>query len=131
MSGVSTEDAVHPIVAGLDGALKTGKHALCAFLEFKGAFIDATFKSLREGLLRNDNNTACRRWIFGMLVNRSAEAILAGKSRHRTVESGCPQDGVLSPLLWNLVAEEVLSRLKTAIPQVYCQDFADELGLVT
>jgi hypothetical protein len=67
-----------------------------------------------------------------MLMTRTAEAGIDDVVRSRKVERGCPQGGVLSPLLWNLLVSEVLRRLKRCLPQMLSQSqaFADDLGLI-
>ena len=41
---------------------------------------------------------------------------------------GCPQGGVLSPLLWCLVVSELLTRL--SVGGVYAQGYADDICLL-
>jgi retron-type reverse transcriptase len=65
-----------------------------------------------------------------MLTRRTVEAGIGDIVSSRVVERGCPQGGVLSPLLWNLLVSEVLTRLKRSLPQLLSQAFADDLGLM-
>jgi hypothetical protein len=44
------------------------------------------------------------------------------------VARGCPQGGVLSPLLWCLVIDDLIVRLNTG--GVYCQGYADDICLL-
>jgi len=46
----------------------------------------------------------------------------------RKAEKGCPQGGVLSPLLWDLVMEEILSVNTEKYSSIYTQGFADDLA---
>jgi hypothetical protein len=46
-----------------------------------------------------------------MLESRLVDASLTGSSLTARVAGGCPQGGVLSPLLWNLVVDELLAGL--------------------
>lgn len=71
----------------------------------------------------------CARFISHMLRNRIIYTSTHNLSRK--AERGCPQGGVLSPLLWNLVVDELLSRLRSALPQVYSCGFADDLGAIS
>ncbi|GJQ80620.1 hypothetical protein Trydic_g9206 [Trypoxylus dichotomus] len=43
-------------------------------------------------------------------------------------EDGCPQGGVLSPLLWCLLVGDVLSDLREA--GYYAQDYADDIAII-
>jgi hypothetical protein len=44
-----------------------------------------------------------------MLESRLVHTFLTGSSLTAKVVGGCPQGGVLSPLLWNLVADRLLT----------------------
>jgi hypothetical protein len=55
------------------------------------------------------------RWIRATLEGRLATATLGGVTRGITVSTGCPQGGVLSPLLWCLVVNELLARLNEGV----------------
>jgi hypothetical protein len=45
----------------------------------------------------------CCRWVRSMLESRLVHTSLMGSSLTAKVAGGCPQGGVLSPLLWNLL----------------------------
>jgi hypothetical protein len=53
--------------------------------------------------------------------------MLSSLSRIVAVSKGCPQGGVLSPLLWCLVVEDPLARLSGV---VYAQGYADDISLL-
>jgi len=55
-------------------------------------------------------------------------ASLGGFSRSIAVFRGCPQGGVLSPLLWCLVVDGLLARLNEG--GVYAQGYADDICLL-
>jgi hypothetical protein len=44
------------------------------------------------------------------------------------VSRGCPQGGVLSPLLWCLVVDDLMSRF--SMDGEYCQGYADDICLL-
>lgn len=46
------------------------------------------------------------------------------------VQRGCPQGGLLSPLLYNLVVHDLLNNLRTEFPEAYSQGFADNLAVL-
>jgi hypothetical protein len=58
-------------------------------------------------------------WIVAMLSKRMVRAELRGVSLKMMVHRGCPQGGVLSPLLWKMVINSLLR-----------QGFADDIAIV-
>jgi len=68
------------------------------------------------------------RWIRAILEGWLAMATLGGLSRSVAVSTGYPQGGVLSPLLWCLVVNELLTRLNEG--GVYSQGYADDICLL-
>jgi hypothetical protein len=51
-----------------------------------------------------------------------------GVSRSIAVARGCPQEGVLSPLLWSLVVDELLVGLNQG--GIYAQGYVDDICLL-
>jgi hypothetical protein len=47
-----------------------------------------------------------------MLGGRKIKATLAGEALEGSVARGCPQEGVLLPLLWSLVVDKLIRGLK-------------------
>ncbi|OXA43053.1 Retrovirus-related Pol polyprotein from type-1 retrotransposable element R1 [Folsomia candida] len=103
MKGRSTESAMHQIVARAEGTLRTREHAIVVFMDIRGAFSDATVQSIED----------------------------ASHGLSRVAERGCPQGGVLSPLLWNLVVDEVPKKLRNSLPQVYSNGYADDISTLS
>jgi hypothetical protein len=62
------------------------------------------------------------------LEGRLAMATLGGLPRSVRVSRGCPQRGVLSPLLWCLVVNDLLSRVNEG--GVYTQGYAGDICLL-
>jgi len=73
-----------------------------------------------------DYNTIRR--IRALTEGRLATATLGGTSRIVEVSRGCPQGGVLSPLLWCLVFDGLTARLNGC--GVYSQVYADDICLL-
>jgi len=46
------------------------------------------------------------------------------------VERGCPQEGVLSPFLWNFIMDDLLRKLREKLSYAYSQGFADYLAIL-
>jgi hypothetical protein len=57
---------------------------------------------------RGLEETYCR-WVRSMLESRLVHTSVMGSSLTARVTGGCPQGGVLSPLLWNLVVDRLLT----------------------
>jgi hypothetical protein len=61
-----------------------------------------------------------------MLDRRNINAILSGETLRASAARGCPQGGVLSPLLWSLVVDDLLWELNSNghYTVVYADDIA-------
>ncbi|OXA41948.1 Retrovirus-related Pol polyprotein from type-1 retrotransposable element R1 [Folsomia candida] len=131
MSGLSTEDALHNVVAGIERSLKSSGSTLGVFLDVKRAFNEAPFDVLLSGLKRHNIHPLCCNFISHMLTSRSVEFVTYGRTFSRRVKKGCPQGGVLSPLLWNLAVDELLTELMGKFPGIYTQGYADDVALLS
>jgi len=67
-------------------------------------------------------------WISATLEGRLATATLGGSFKRAEVSRGCPQGGVLSPLLWCLVVDELIIGLNRG--GVHTQGYADDICLL-
>ena len=64
-----------------------------------------------------------------MIKSRSTTLELNGTSRTIKITKGCPQGGILSPFLWNLVMDSLLNFTKDKVP-CDMQGFADDIALL-
>jgi hypothetical protein len=64
------------------------------------------------------------RWVDAMLRSRVVSSRLGETVSYAEVRRGCPQGGVLSPLLWSLVVDSLLDELNSQ--GLYCQGYADD-----
>jgi hypothetical protein len=62
IKGVSTEAALHQLVARAEGALKSSEYAIGIFLDIKGAFSESTFRSLEKGMKGFNISLTCARF---------------------------------------------------------------------
>jgi hypothetical protein len=69
-----------------------------------------------------------RRCIDAMLRCRSVQVEIRGSNVRVLVSRRCPQEGVLSPLLWNVDVDYLLCRLHYAHYQT--QGYADDVVLL-
>lgn len=63
-----------------------------------------------------------------MLSKRTICANLGDTNKRIRATKGCPQGGVMSPLLWCLVVDSLITRLNNA--GFYTQGYADDLAIV-
>ena len=64
-------------------------------------------------------------WIMSLLQNRTISIQLSGESLEFKTVKGCPQGGVLSPLLWSLVIDSAISTLDDQY--IHTEGYADDL----
>ena len=126
--GKSVDTALHGLVFKIEKALNTGQIAGGLFLDIEGAFNWTSTRSIDVGAERLGVDTTTRRWISTMLNSRSLSVSRGDCGMRVSVARGCPQGGVLSPLLWNLVMDGLLRRLEEA--GIYAQAYADDLVIL-
>lgn len=127
-AGRSTETALHSLVREVEGALNRKEAALCVFMDVEGAFDNTSFAAIGSAAARFGINSTVVGWIHQMLRSRIVTASLEGTAVGARVDRGCPQGGVLSPLLWTLVVDGLLSRLQgTGVTTV---GYADDVAIL-
>ena len=107
-AGMSTETALFQAVHRLEKSLNHKEIALGAFLDIEGAFDNTSFSAITAARERRLEETCCR-WVRSMLERRLVHTSIMGSSLTAKVVGGCPQGGVLSPLLWNLDVDRLLT----------------------
>ena len=111
-SGKSCEMAVHELVSRCKKTLRYKEIALGAFLDIEGAFDNTTFASITAAMEKRGLSPLVRNWVNDMLKSRTVITTLQGTTVRATVTRGCPQGGVLSPLLWCLVIDGLIQTLE-------------------
>lgn len=125
--GKSTMSALHKLTTSVENAFDSAEHMLAVFLDIEGAFDRATFDSFKNAAQQHNIDQFIIEWILYMLQNRTLIADFRGKSVRRQPVMGCPQGGVLSPLIWLLIADSLLLKLNEArVPTV---GFADDFSI--
>ena len=124
--GKSTETALHNVVGHIEKALEDKEVVIAAFIDIEGAFNCTLRKDIETAALRQGIPQTVVRWIVGMLGDRKVFSEWKGTKVEGIVSDGCPQGGVLSPLLWTLVADELLRMTNDSgvITVGYADDFA-------
>ena len=127
--GVSTETALHKLVHKIENAILSQGMALGTFLDIEGAFDNVSFDAIERALNRKCNSNSAIKWIMSMIRSRSISVELNGTKKCNKLTRGCPQGGILSPFLWNLVVDSLLTYTRDKIP-CDLQGFADDLSLL-
>jgi hypothetical protein len=125
--GKSVETALHQLVVRVEKALDQQEVVLGVFLDIERAFSNTSYVSMCTALCRHGVEYTIIRWFRATLEGQRATATLGGLSRSVAVSKGCPQGGVLSPLLWCLVVGDLLAGLSRS---VYAQGYADDICLL-
>lgn len=110
-SGKSTISALQSLVSKIEKSLQAKEIAMVAFLDIEGAFDNASYSSMRSAMEARGLDHCVIDWVMTMLKGREISADLGGAQLTIRSMKGCPQGGVLSPLLWSLVVDELLKRL--------------------
>ena len=101
-------------------------YVLGTFLDIEGAFDNVSFKAISEAIDQSPLDSATAGWIKNMVTNRHVTISHKNSTRRIKTKRGCPQGGVLSPFLWNLVIDDLLQYTAKHIPG-YIQAFADDI----
>lgn len=127
-TGKSTEAALHQVVSTIEKALETKEIAIGAFLDIEGAFDRTTCDVVSNALYEHDVPSLLSEWIRFVLRHRTITMNLCGETLGVTTARGCPQGGVLSPLLWNLVVDTLLCALNGN--GYFSVGFADDIAII-
>jgi retron-type reverse transcriptase len=108
-AGMSTETALFRVVQRLEKCRDHKEIALVALLDIEGAFDNTSFKTIITAARERGLEKTCCRWIWSMLECKLVHVSLMGSNLTAKVAGGYPRVGVLSPLLWNLVVDRLLT----------------------
>ncbi|XP_020298660.1 uncharacterized protein LOC109862902 [Pseudomyrmex gracilis] len=125
--GRSTDTALHHFVGGIKVQLEAKGYALGIFLDIKGAFDSTSYDVIREAMTGYHIPAALADWTQSMLTGRTLIANHGDSSVHGFPAKGYPQAGVLSPLLWCLVADE---RLRELQKKGFLFGYADDVAII-
>ena len=96
------------------------------FLDIEGAFDTVSFKAISDAINSSPVHKSTAGWIINMVKYRYLTVTHKDITKRIRIRRGCPQGGVLSPFLWNLVVDDLLKFSAKEIPG-YLQAFADDL----
>ena len=126
--GSSCESALSDMVDNIEKSVLRGEIAVGVFLDIAGAFDNVSLDSAGKGMARVNVPPLITTWYKDYLYHRVARADLRGCSVEVNLNRGTPQGGVLSPLLWNIVFDEMLQMFQEG--PVHAIGYADDGSLV-
>ena len=126
--GKSTDSALHGIVARVEKSFQYKEVALGCFMDIEGAFDNTSFDVIRQALIDREVDPVVVRWINVMLGRRAVEADVCGHKTCLWVVGGCPQGGILSPVLWCMVIDSLIKRLNDE--GFFAQGYSDDLTVL-
>ena len=126
-TGLSTETALSSVVDRIEGAILRQSNALVVSLDCSGAFDTIDFNSAMAAMERKAIPRTVVRWYDNLLRGRCVTADLQGEFNNREPAMGSPQGGVLSPLVWNLIMDTLLTQFNGAA--VRAVGYADDVIL--
>jgi len=100
--------------------------ALGAFLDMEGTFNNTSHDTMCDALVRHGSVYTIVQWIKATLESRVAVVTLNEISPRFAISRGSPQGGVLLPLLWYLVVNDLIIRLSGG--GVFIQGYADDMS---
>lgn len=127
LEGRSTETALYQCVAQINSVLENKEVCIALFLDMEGAFDNTSHSAIEDALTRRGVETPITEWIMALLKSRRAIMEVGEEKIGTQTTRGCPQGGVLSPLLWSLVIDDLLSELSGK--GIDCQGYADDIKL--
>ncbi|KAL0820148.1 hypothetical protein ABMA28_005307 [Loxostege sticticalis] len=127
-TGKSTETALHYVVSQAEAAIDHKEICVGTFVDIEGAFDRTTFESISKAARNHGVSITLIKWIECMLKGRIIHSDLLGDSMIVKTTRGCPQGGVLSPLLWSLVVDPIIVKLNKG--PYYTVGYADDLVIL-
>lgn len=123
----STETALYSLATLLEKTIENKEMCLTTFLDISGAFSNLSFEAIARVLRKKRITQSLISWIEHMLLSRVVSSRRGESTVRATVTRGCGQGGIISPLLWCLVADELLTLLCERGFTV--QGYADDLAI--
>lgn len=124
--GKSTITALQSLIKRIRKIYTDKEIGIAVSIDIQGAFDNASYDKIKEALIAKGIDTNTCNWIDNMLRKRRIVSNLGHDSIIATPTRGCPQGGVLSPLLWCLLIDQLLVKLKEH-SYIKVQAFADDI----
>ena len=127
--GKGTESAIHHLVNYIEKSTLNKKVNLTVFIDISGAFDNTATETIIEHSKEKGIKEWIIKWMIMMLKNRRVKASSKSCDKRFKPNRGCPQGGVLSPLMWSLVVDSLIKRLKKA--GLHVTAYTDDLAIST
>ena len=127
-AGRSCESALSEVVDCIESSITRGEHALAVSLDCSGAFDRIKFASANIAMQHRQIPPGIRNLYMKILESRTVTANLQGEEIIRRPKRGSPQGGVLSPLIWILIMDSILTKFRGTGTNVF--GYADDVFLV-
>ena len=124
----SCDSAITVALSYLEYPLMHKEVAVMALLDFEGAYDSLQNSSMIRALRRKHTDERIISWYSDFLYNRKSEVSIKGITQTIYHTQGAPQGGCGSPLLWNLVLDELIVVMKS-MPWVKIVCYADDLAV--
>ena len=123
--GVGTRDCLFEMITSI-----SGRKAVVAFLDMEKAFELANARAILTALARKGVDGRLLKWTKDFLTGRRARVRFQGHlSTYMSFENGTPQGSILSPYLFNILMEELVSTPLAAGTKVLC--YADDIAIIS
>ena len=109
VKGKSTITAVSELTEDIEKAFHKKVFTACLFLDIKGAFDNACHGSIIDILASKKCPSYLTNLVSSFLSNRTVNLNLGTHNLEVKTLKGCPQGSLLSPFLWNLIADTAFS----------------------
>lgn len=107
--GKSTESALHELSKVIDKTISDKEYALATFMDIEGAFDNVSFEAIDKAFDAWEVDRISKRWLCNYLPARVISYEYHGNIIKAIAKRGAPQGGVVSPLLWIMVVDGLLT----------------------
>ena len=121
--GRSCETALHQLVSRNGKSLFYKESSL--FLDIEGAFNKLQFEVVKRAALRHGLQPTVICWLLSLLRCRLLTISINEANVKALAIQGCPQGGVLSPLMWSMAVDDLLNLLGRS--DIFAQAYADDV----
>ena len=125
--GYSCQTAISDLVDSIESNILRDEFSLSVFLDISGAFDNVLYSSIITAMVHRGIEPKIVKWYSQYLKERTAFTELNGVKCSINVQRGCPQGGIISPVIWNLVFESFIELYTKGPVKVRC--FADDACL--
>jgi ribonuclease HI len=126
--GRSTEMALNQVITILENAKHKKHHSLVVFLDLKGAFDNVSYNAIIKYLTKKNINENIIHWYINLLSERYCISEQATSPKLRELKRGIPQGGILSPIIWNLIFDDLIKTYDKT--NIKCTGYADDACLI-